>query len=130
MTNNRGQLRKVEEVAHELGIEPGRVVPYGRFKAKVEPTAVGGAGGRGDLVLVSAITPTKAGEGKTTVSVGLADGLRRLGAKVALRLREPSLGPVFGIKGGGGWRLSRCRKRHTGPCGHHTGSSVAAGSPG
>ncbi len=77
-------------------------MPHGRFKAKVGPAAAEDPALRsGELVLVSAITPTKAGEGKTTVSVGLADGLRRLGAKVALCLREPSLGPVFGIKGGG-----------------------------
>lgn len=104
----RPTLRPIAEVALELGLSPERIVPYGRNKAKVELRSE--APGeqtratqlrRGDLVLVSAITPTKAGEGKTTVSVGLADGLRRLGARVALCLREPSLGPVFGIKGGG-----------------------------
>lgn len=101
-------LRPIAEVALELGLSPGRIVPYGRNKAKVElRSEAPGEQTRatqlrhGDLVLVSAITPTKAGEGKTTVSVGLADGLRRLGARVALCLREPSLGPVFGIKGGG-----------------------------
>ena len=95
----------MEDVATELGLDPRRLVPYGRHKAKVELGA--GAPREGDrspggrLVLVSAITPTRSGEGKTTVSVGLADGLRRLGVRTALCLREPSLGPVFGIKGGG-----------------------------
>ncbi len=104
----RPRLKPITDVARELGLAPERIVPYGRNKAKVElrPEVPGGQASasevrRGDLVLVSAITPTKAGEGKTTVSVGLADGLRRLGARVALCLREPSLGPVFGIKGGG-----------------------------
>ena len=97
-------LKPILDVARELGLDPDTVHPLGRTKAKVElPTKNGQAttSNRGRLVLVSAITPTKAGEGKTTVSVGLTDGLRRLGTRVALCLREPSLGPVFGIKGGG-----------------------------
>jgi formate--tetrahydrofolate ligase len=97
-------LRPILDVARELGLDPDSVHPLGRTKAKIElPSGNGEAnpGKRGRLVLVSAITPTKAGEGKTTVSVGLTDGLRRLGTRVALCLREPSLGPVFGIKGGG-----------------------------
>lgn len=95
-------LRAIDDVAAELGLRMSDMEPLGRHKAKVElgSSATSGAK-RSDLVLVSAITPTRAGEGKTTVSVGLTDGLRRLGAKVALCLREPSLGPVFGIKGGG-----------------------------
>lgn len=96
-------LRHITDVASELGLDPERLIPLGKHKAKV---ALNAGDDRlddrhGQLVLVSAITPTKAGEGKTTVSVGLADGLRRLGTRVALCLREPSLGPVFGIKGGG-----------------------------
>ncbi|HLU82670.1 MAG TPA: formate--tetrahydrofolate ligase [Trueperaceae bacterium] len=94
-------LRPLEEVARDLGLDQGALVPYGRHKAKVDFGVGTGALGDGRLVLVSAITPTKPGEGKTTVSVGLADGLRRLGVRVALCLREPSIGPVFGIKGGG-----------------------------
>lgn len=97
-------LRPILDVARELGLDPDSVHPLGRTKAKIELPASNGAadpGALGKLVLVSAITPTKAGEGKTTVSVGLTDGLRRLGTRVALCLREPSLGPVFGIKGGG-----------------------------
>lgn len=101
-------LRPILDVARELGLDPDTVLPLGKTKAKIDlPSTNGKAGAganpghHGRLVLVSAITPTKAGEGKTTVSVGLTDGLRRLGTRVALCLREPSLGPVFGIKGGG-----------------------------
>lgn len=91
------------DVARELGLADEDVEVYGRGKAKVDLAALSraGAGGAGRIVLVSAINPTPAGEGKTTTSVGLAMGLRRLGKRVALCLREPSLGPVFGVKGGG-----------------------------
>ena len=97
-------LRTITDVAHELGLDPDTVRTLGRHKAKVQLPPAGtpdDPSRHGRLVLVSAIGPTKAGEGKTTVSVGLTDGLRRVGRKVALCLREPSLGPVFGIKGGG-----------------------------
>jgi formate--tetrahydrofolate ligase len=97
-------LRPILDVARDLGLDPDTVRPLGRHKAKVELPPAGAPdepARHGRLVLVSAIGPTKAGEGKTTVSVGLTDGLRRIGRKVALCLREPSLGPVFGIKGGG-----------------------------
>lgn len=90
--------RPLSEVAAGLGIPPERLVPYGRDKAKVLPA--GRPGPRGRLVLVSAITPTGAGEGKTTTSIGLAQGLARLGARACVALREPSLGPTFGMKGG------------------------------
>lgn len=90
-------LRPITQIADELGIAPEALEPYGRYKAKV--SALGG-GQNGKLVLVTAINPTPAGEGKTTVSIGLADGLRRMGKKSVLALREPSLGPVFGVKGG------------------------------
>ena len=73
---------------------------YGRYKAKLCLPPDFGAGKSGKLVLVTAVTPTSAGEGKTTVTIGLADGLRRLGRSAVLALREPSLGPVFGLKGG------------------------------
>jgi formate--tetrahydrofolate ligase len=90
------------DVARELGLAEEHVVPYGRDKAKVELAALERAPqGAGRLVLVSAINPTPAGEGKTTTSIALAMGMRRLGKRVALCLREPSLGPVFGVKGGG-----------------------------
>src|SRR5262245_61908060 len=94
-------LRPISQVAEELGLAYDDVVPYGRAKAKIELAALERPKrGKGRLVLVSAINPTPAGEGKTTVSVGLAMGLRKLGRRVALALREPSLGPVFGMKGG------------------------------
>jgi formate--tetrahydrofolate ligase len=94
-------LRPIREVADELGIGEEFLVPYGRVKAKVlfeklPPPP----DGRGKLVMVTAMTPTTAGEGKTTTAIGLADALRRLGKKSAVALREPSLGPVFGLKGG------------------------------
>jgi formate--tetrahydrofolate ligase len=94
--------RPIAALAEELGIAPEFVVPFGRDKAKIRLEALGGSGRPpGRLVLVSAITPTPAGEGKTTVSIGLAQGLRRRGQRAVLALREPSLGPVFGRKGGG-----------------------------
>jgi formate--tetrahydrofolate ligase len=90
------------DVARELSLPDEHVVVYGRGKAKIELAALARpASGAGRLILVSAINPTPAGEGKTTTSVGLAMGMRRLGKRVALCLREPSLGPVFGVKGGG-----------------------------
>jgi formate--tetrahydrofolate ligase len=91
----------ISVIAEKVGIDPAAVEFYGSYKAKIdyqvlkeEPVA------DGHLVLVTAITPTPAGEGKTTTTVGLADGLSRLGKKVMVALREPSLGPVFGVKGG------------------------------
>jgi formate--tetrahydrofolate ligase len=94
-------LRPIREVAAELGIGEEFLVPCGRLKAKVlfeklPPLP----DGRGKLVMVTAMTPTTAGEGKTTTAIGLADALRRLGKRAAVALREPSLGPVFGLKGG------------------------------
>ncbi|MFO0759124.1 MAG: formate--tetrahydrofolate ligase [Byssovorax sp.] len=90
------------DVARELGLPEDLVLPYGRGKAKIDLAALNRApSGKGRLILVSAINPTPAGEGKTTTSIGLGMGMRRLGKRVALALREPSLGPVFGVKGGG-----------------------------
>lgn len=92
----------IADAAKELGLDPAHIETYGRGKAKVDLAALDGpARGAGRLVLVSAINPTPSGEGKTTTSIGLSMGLRRIGKKVALCLREPSLGPVFGVKGGG-----------------------------
>ena len=92
-------LRPIEEIARGLGIAPEHVEPWGRGKAKIDlrqgPTAPAGK-----LILVTAMTPTPAGEGKTTTVIGLADALNRIGVKAAAALREPSLGPVFGMKGG------------------------------
>ena len=95
--------RPIHEIGARLGLERAELEPYGNFKAKVRPETIFERekdGSRGRLVLVTGITPTRAGEGKTTVSVGLADGLRRVGAESVLCIREPSLGPVFGVKGG------------------------------
>jgi formate--tetrahydrofolate ligase len=91
------------EVASEIGLRPDEMRLFGRDMAKLEWGGLARLRERpsGRLVLVSAINPTSAGEGKTTVSIGLAQGLRRIGHRSVLALREPSLGPVFGIKGGG-----------------------------
>ena len=96
-------LRPIVEIGSQLGIHAEELIPYGRDKAKVSlqvldrPAAVP----KGRYVLVTAINPTPLGEGKTTTSIGLAMGLSRLGHRAALTLRQPSLGPVFGVKGGG-----------------------------
>jgi formate--tetrahydrofolate ligase len=96
------KIRAIEEVGAELGLLPEEIEPYGRLKAKVAYSARDRVQNNPDarLVLVSAMTPTPAGEGKTTTCIGLADSLKKMGRKVALCLREPSMGPVFGIKGG------------------------------
>lgn len=103
-------LLPIEEVAGKLGLSRDRLYPYGPHMAKVlgEPPKA-----KGKLILVTAITPTPAGEGKTTTAIGLVDALWRLGKRAALALREPSLGPVFGVKGGatGGGR-ARVEPRH------------------
>ena len=100
--------KSILDVAREAGIDEKYVEQYGRVKAKLDLSLLEDAKDRpdGKLILVTAITPTPAGEGKTTTTIGLADGMRRIGKRVAVALREPSLGPVFGIKGGaagGGW---------------------------
>lgn len=93
-------MKDIAEIAEKIGISEDNLERYGKYKAKIDYTAVGKGTKRGKLILVTAITPTAAGEGKTTTTIGLADGLSRLGKKVCVALREPSLGPVFGIKGG------------------------------
>ena len=95
----RVKMRPIEDVAAELGLERDELDLYGKYKAKI-PLEVSQRPIRGRLVVVTATNPTPAGEGKSTVSVGLAQALRRMGTKVALCIREPSLGPVFGVKGG------------------------------
>ena len=99
--------RPITEIAAAAGIDAGYLTAYGSDKAKVDYKFLNDCPNPdGKLILVTAITPTPAGEGKTTTSVGLADGLRKIGKKSAVALREPSLGPVFGVKGGaagGGW---------------------------
>ena len=103
-------LKPVYEIAEKAKIDQKYVEPYGKYKAKIDVNAFYAdlkneknsktAKKDGKLVLVTAINPTPAGEGKTTTSIGLADGLNRIGKNAVLALREPSLGPVFGVKGG------------------------------
>ena len=94
------EMLPIFEVAKRAGIPEDLLEPYGRYKAKIDARALADKPLRGKLVLVTAINPTPAGEGKTTTSVGLADALSSLGQSAMLALREPSLGPVFGVKGG------------------------------
>ena len=94
------EMLPIFEVAKHAGIPEDLLEPYGRYKAKLDARALADKPLRGKLVLVTAINPTPAGEGKTTTSVGLADALTSLGQSAMLALREPSLGPVFGVKGG------------------------------
>ena len=93
-------MKNIMEIAARAGIDEKYVEQYGRYKAKIDLSLLGEDRPQGKLILVTAITPTPAGEGKTTTTIGLADGLSRLGRKVMVALREPSLGPVFGVKGG------------------------------
>lgn len=93
--------RPIKEIARKIGIASDDLIPYGYHRAKVNYNAIERSQrSEGRLILVSAITPTPAGEGKTTVSIGLAQGLAKLGKRTALALREPSMGPLFGMKGG------------------------------
>ena len=96
------RMRPITDIAATAGIDETYLEQYGRYKAKIDPQLLRDRAGRpdGKLVLVTAINPTPAGEGKTTTSVGLADGLRKIGKNAVAALREPSLGPVFGVKGG------------------------------
>ncbi len=94
-------LRPITEIAEALGVDEMYMEQYGRYKAKVDYSLLKASPrGEGKLILVTAITPTPAGEGKTTTTIGLSDGLKRIGKNVVVALREPSLGPVFGVKGG------------------------------
>ena len=96
------QAQPIVEIAEKLGIRPDMLELYGRYKAKLPEELITATADQpdGKLILVTAINPTPAGEGKTTTSVGLGDALTRIGKKTIIALREPSLGPVFGIKGG------------------------------
>ena len=97
----RTPMEPITKIAERAGIAPAYLEQYGNYKAKVDPQILKDSKrGDGKLILVTAINPTPAGEGKTTTTIGLADGLRRIGKSVLVALREPSLGPVFGIKGG------------------------------
>ena len=97
------KLKRIQEVAADLGLDPDIILPHGHYIAKIPISQLVERSGQpdGNLILVTAMTPTPQGEGKTTTSIGLADALRRRKNKTALCLREPSLGPYFGIKGGG-----------------------------
>ena len=94
-------MKPITEIAKMAGVEEEYIEQYGKYKAKIDLSLLNDKSRKdGKLILVTAITPTPAGEGKTTTTIGLADGLRKIGKNVAVALREPSLGPVFGIKGG------------------------------
>ena len=98
---HRCKMQPISEIAEAAGIDEKYVELYGRYKAKIDLSTIKeNKRPDGKLILVTAITPTPAGEGKTTTTIGLADGLKRIGKNVMVALREPSLGPVFGIKGG------------------------------
>ena len=98
----KAHMKKITEIAASLGIPDEEIEPYGHYKAKLSEKLFADTADKpdGKLILVTAINPTPAGEGKTTVSVGLAEAMAKIGKKAVLALREPSLGPVFGIKGG------------------------------
>ena len=94
-------IQPITAVAEKLGLSADQYITFGKYKAKIDlsvwnPEKIS----RSKLILITSITPTKAGNGKTTTSIGLADGLNRIGKKAILALREPSLGPCFGMKGG------------------------------
>ena len=96
----RAKLQPISEIAASAGLSEDEIEQYGRYKAKIAPSVMARSRADGKLILVTAITPTPAGEGKTTTTIGLADGMKRIGKSVVVALREPSLGPVFGVKGG------------------------------
>ncbi len=103
---NSVEAKPIGKIADRLGIPHDALIPYGRDKAKIDVKKLPAGAKKGKLILVTAISPTPAGEGKTTISVGLADSLSAAGKNTIVALREPSLGPVFGVKGGaagGGW---------------------------
>ena len=98
----QANMKKITEVAASLGISEDDIEPYGHYKAKLSEKLFAETANKpdGKLILVTAINPTPAGEGKTTISVGLTEAMANIGKRAVLALREPSLGPVFGIKGG------------------------------
>ena len=121
-------MRPIAEIAESLGLDKAALIPQGHYKAKIPLDAIREDGKRGKLVVVTGITPTPAGEGKTTTTVGLTQSLGRLGKSVVATLREPSLGPIFGIKGGGtGGGLSLVEPQDEVNI-HFTGDAHAVGS--
>ena len=122
------QMKHINEIADSLGLNTEEIIPQGHYKAKIPLNLIEKGKHQGKLILVTAITPTPAGEGKTTTTVGLTQGLGRLGKKVVATLREPSLGPIFGIKGGGtGGGKSRVEPEDEINL-HFTGDAHAVGS--
>ncbi|MDE2901096.1 MAG: formate--tetrahydrofolate ligase, partial [Chloroflexota bacterium] len=121
-------MKQIAEIAESLGLDPAALIPQGHYKAKIPLDAIREDGKRGKMVVVTGITPTPAGEGKTTTTVGLTQALGRLGKNVVATLREPSLGPIFGIKGGGtGGGLSLVEPQDEVNI-HFTGDAHAVGS--
>ena len=121
-------MRPIAEIAESLGLDTAALIPQGHYKAKIPLEAIREGGKRGKLIVVTGITPTPAGEGKTTTTVGLTQSLGRLGKSVVATLREPSLGPIFGIKGGGtGGGLSMVEPQDEVNI-HFTGDAHAVGS--
>ena len=106
------EMLPITQIAEKAGIDDKYLEQYGKYKAKIDYNLLKESDKKdGKLILVTAINPTPAGEGKTTTTVGLADGMQKLGKSVMVALREPSLGPVFGVKGGaagGGYARPRC----------------------
>ncbi len=121
-------MRPIMDVAEELGLDRDAVIPYGRYKAKIDLSAMRPNGKQGKMVVITGMTPTPAGEGKTTIAVGLTQGLGKLGKKVVATLREPSLGPIFGIKGGGTGGGKALVEPNDEVNIHFTGDAHAAGS--
>lgn len=114
------KLQPILQIAQKAGLKEEEIEYYGKYKAKVDLSVLEKNKKEGKLILVTAINPTPAGEGKTTTTIGLADGLSRLKHNVVVALREPSLGPVFGVKGGAAgadmrksfpWKISTCTLR-------------------
>ena len=121
-------MKPIAEIAESLGLDTAALIPQGHYKAKIPLEAIREDGKRGKLIVVTGITPTPAGEGKTTTTVGLTQSLGRLGKSVVATLREPSLGPIFGIKGGGtGGGLSMVEPQDEVNI-HFTGDAHAVGS--
>src|SRR3990167_2742363 len=114
--SSRTQLKPVADLAAALGLLDDELIPYGRVKGKIELSALDRLRNHplGRYILVTAINPTPLGEGKTVTSIGLAMGLNRLGRRTVVTLRQPSLGPIFGIKGGasGGGRSHEIGRAH------------------
>ena len=110
------EMLPITQIAEKAGIDDKYLEQYGKYKAKIDYNLLKESDKKdGKLILVTAINPTPAGEGKTTTTVGLADGMQRLGKSVMVALREPSLGPVFGVKGGAAGGGSGICHRKTGP---------------